>query len=133
MHRQQNCQLCKKFSPSQSAFNRLGLDKTAVVTDQILCAKATEVVWEQRQKFESIQLMMGNFHVICNMLLIIGKLFRDAGLRAQRNASIRSNTSMPPKIYQNMKWDPTKKIFSIQNVLRDFMSRSLIRRPSSGI
>ena len=25
--------------------------------------------------------MMGNFHVICNLLSIIGKLFRDAGLR----------------------------------------------------
>lgn len=32
-------------------------------------------------KFNSIILMMGNFHVICNLLSIIGKFFRDAGLR----------------------------------------------------
>jgi len=25
--------------------------------------------------------MMGNFHIICNLLSITGKMFRDAGLR----------------------------------------------------
>lgn len=53
----------------------LGLDKIAVVADQALYAKATKVVWKQCQRFESIQLMMGNFHIICDMLSIIGKLF----------------------------------------------------------
>ena len=63
------------LSQSVCIQQRLGLDKTAVVTDHVLYAKATEVVWKQRQRFESIQLMMGNFHAICNMLLVIGKLF----------------------------------------------------------
>ena len=49
--------------------------------DQALYAKATEVAWKQQIKFESIVLMMGNFHIICNLLSVIGKMFRDAGLR----------------------------------------------------
>ena len=60
---------------------KVSLEKIAVVVDQALYAKATEVVWQQQQRFESIQLMMGNFHIICNMLSVIGKLFREAGLR----------------------------------------------------
>jgi hypothetical protein len=60
----------------------LSLAKIAVVMDQALYAKATEVAcWKQQIKFESIVLMMGNFHIICNLLSIIGKMFRDAGLR----------------------------------------------------
>ena len=49
--------------------------------DQALYAKATEVIWKHKLKFETIQLMMGNFHIICNLLSIIGKMFRVAGLR----------------------------------------------------
>ncbi|KAG1703716.1 hypothetical protein GQR58_004176 [Nymphon striatum] len=49
--------------------------------DQALYAKAAEVAWKHKLRFDSLLLMMGNFHIICNMLSIIGKLFRDAGLR----------------------------------------------------
>ena len=69
------------LSQSVCIQKRLRLEKIAVVVDQALYAKATQVVWQQQQRFESIQLMMGNFHIICNMLSVIGKLFRDAGLR----------------------------------------------------
>ncbi|KAG1652132.1 Organic cation transporter protein [Nymphon striatum] len=68
---------------SQSVFiqQHLSLDKIAVIMDQALYAKAAEVAWKHTLRFESLLLMMGNFHIICNMLSIIGKLFRDAGLR----------------------------------------------------
>ncbi|KAG1685808.1 hypothetical protein GQR58_008924 [Nymphon striatum] len=68
---------------SQSVFiqQHLSLDKIAVTMDQALYAKAAEVAWKHKLRFESLLLMMGNFHIICNMLSIIGKLFRDAGLR----------------------------------------------------
>ncbi|KAG1659940.1 Choline O-acetyltransferase [Nymphon striatum] len=68
---------------SQSVFiqQHLSLDKIAVIMDQALYAKAAEVAWKHKLRFESFLLMMGNFHIICNMLSIIGKLFRDAGLR----------------------------------------------------
>jgi hypothetical protein len=69
--------LCRALSIQES----LSLDKIAVVADQALYAKLTEVAWKLKLKFDSIILMMGNFHVICNLLSIIGKLFRDAGLR----------------------------------------------------
>ena len=56
-------------------------EKVAVVMDQTLYAKATEVAWKHKLKFENFVLMMGNFHIICNLLSIIDKLFCDAGLR----------------------------------------------------
>ncbi|KAG1664664.1 hypothetical protein GQR58_019714 [Nymphon striatum] len=68
---------------SQSVFiqQHLSLDKIAVIMDQALYAKAAEVAWKHKLRFDSLLLMMGNFHIICYMLLsIIGKLFRDAGL-----------------------------------------------------
>ncbi|KAG1651429.1 hypothetical protein GQR58_027101 [Nymphon striatum] len=68
---------------SQSVFiqQHLSLDKIAIIMDQALYAKAAEVAWKHKLRFDSLLLMMGNFHIICNMLSIIGKLFRDAGLR----------------------------------------------------
>lgn len=59
----------------------MGLEKIAVIMDQALYAKGTEIAWKEKQRFESIQLMMANFHIIRNLLSLIGKLFRDAGLR----------------------------------------------------
>lgn len=60
---------------------QLGLNNIVVVFDQALFAKVAEVVWKTQIKFEGIVLMMGNFHTICNLLSIIGKMFGDAGLR----------------------------------------------------
>lgn len=56
-------------------------DSIAVVFDQALFRKATEVAWQYPKKFGWVVLMMGNFHTICNLLSIIGKMFGDAGLR----------------------------------------------------
>jgi hypothetical protein len=69
--------LCRALAIQQY----LSLENIVVVADQALYAKLTDVAWKQKLKFESIVLMMGNFHIICNLLSIIGKLFRDAGLR----------------------------------------------------
>ena len=66
---------------SEAVRQSLQLEKIAVVMDQALYAKATEVAWKHKLEFENIVLMMGNFHIICNLLSIIGKMFRDAGLR----------------------------------------------------
>ena len=68
---------------SISIQQHLGVDKIAVIMDQAIYMydKATEVAWKHKHKFKNILLMMGNFHAICNMLSVIGKLFRDAGLR----------------------------------------------------
>lgn len=59
----------------------LHLDNIAVVLDQALFAKATEVAWRYPERFGSVILMMGNFHTICNFMSTIGKMFGDAGLR----------------------------------------------------
>ena len=42
---------------------------------------AVEVIWKNRNKFKRIILRMGPFHIMCNVLSIIGKRFADAGLR----------------------------------------------------
>ena len=60
--------LCRALAVRQN----LSLEKIAVVADQALYAKLTEVAWRQQIKYESILLMMGNFHIICNLLSIIG-------------------------------------------------------------
>ena len=59
----------------------LNLKCIAVVLDQALFSKASEIMWRYQEKYKSIILMMGNFHTICNLMSIIGKMFGDAGLR----------------------------------------------------
>ncbi|KAG1659185.1 hypothetical protein GQR58_022660 [Nymphon striatum] len=59
----------------------LFLPAIVVVFDQALFAKAAEIVWKNAEKFQTIVLRLGTFHTICNLLSIIGKRFRDAGLQ----------------------------------------------------
>ena len=61
--------------------SKLGIPHIPVVFDQALFAKATEIVWNNPDKFQNTVLMMGNFHTICIFMSIIGKMFGDAGLR----------------------------------------------------
>jgi hypothetical protein len=59
----------------------LHLEAVVVVMDQALYAKATEKVWKHKDRFSHILLRLGIFHTICNALSILGKRFRDAGLK----------------------------------------------------
>jgi len=52
-----------------------------LVLDQAIFCKAVEIIWAQADRFQNVFPMMGNFHTVCNLLSIIGKLFGDAGLR----------------------------------------------------
>lgn len=60
---------------------QLGLADTVVVLDQAIYAKALEVVWKQKEQFESVVLRMGSFHIACVFLAVIGKRFGESGLR----------------------------------------------------
>ena len=51
------------------------------VFDQAFYAKAAYIVWKHPDTFQSIVPRLGMFHTICNFQGIIGKRFRDAGLR----------------------------------------------------
>ena len=66
---------------SISIKSSLHLEQIAVVFDQALFAKATEIAWRYPQRFGSIVLMMGNFHAICNLMSTVGTVFGEAGLR----------------------------------------------------
>ena len=59
----------------------LQLKSIAVVLDQALYAKATEIVWKYPDMFKGLVLRMGAFHTVCTLLSIIGKRFQDVGLR----------------------------------------------------
>ena len=59
----------------------LNLQEIVCVFDQAVYAKAAEIVWKHQDRFHTIILRMGAFHKTCMLLSIIGKWFRDAGLR----------------------------------------------------
>ena len=59
----------------------LDLNEIVCVFDQAFYAKAADIVWKHPDTFQSIVPRLGMFHTICNFQGIIGKRFRDAGLR----------------------------------------------------
>jgi len=60
--------------------NTLKLKSIVLILDKALYAKATEAQWKQSERLKDIALRMGVLHTACNLLSIIGKRFRDAGL-----------------------------------------------------
>ena len=69
------------LNQSERIRKELLLEAIVVVMDQALFAKAAEIAWKQKELFPNILLRMGTFHTICNALSILGKRFRDAGLK----------------------------------------------------
>ena len=69
------------LNQSELIRKELLLETIVVVMDQALFAKAAEIVWKQKELFSNILLRMGAFHSLCNALSILGKRFRDAGLK----------------------------------------------------
>lgn len=69
------------LNQSELIRRELLLETIVVVMDQALFAKATEIAWKHKERFSNILLRMGTFHTICNALAILGKRFRDAGLK----------------------------------------------------
>ena len=61
--------------------NELLLETVVVVMDQAVYAKSTEIAWMHKVRYSNIILRLGTFHTICNVLAILGKRFRDAGLK----------------------------------------------------
>ena len=55
----------------------LKLKSIVLVCEQILYAKATDVQWNQSERFKDIALRMGVFHTACILLSIIGKRIQD--------------------------------------------------------
>lgn len=59
---------------------KLELHSLPIFADQAIYAKAAEIVWKHPDKYKSIVLNLGGFHITCNFLGIIGKRFEDSGL-----------------------------------------------------
>ena len=47
----------------------------------LICAKAAEIKWKNPEKFQNCIIMLGIFHMLMMYLGIIGKRFKDGGLR----------------------------------------------------
>ena len=60
---------------------RLKLKSIACVFDQAMHAKAVEIKWKKMDQFKDCVVMLGIFHMLMMYLGIIGKRFKDAGLR----------------------------------------------------
>ena len=66
---------------SMKAKESLKVSEIVLVFDQALYAKVAEVLWKHRTQYPGVILRLGDFHIICNFLGILGKRFQDAGLR----------------------------------------------------
>lgn len=66
---------------AMSIKDQLGLKNIVLVLDQAIFSKACDLMWSFPESYGNIIPMMGNFHTICNLLSIIGKLFEEYGLR----------------------------------------------------
>lgn len=61
--------------------HQLGVQTLVCVYDQAIYAKAKEIQLKEQQKFNSIFLMMGTFHILLMSLGIVGVRFKDAGMK----------------------------------------------------
>ena len=57
------------------------VEEIVCVYDQAIYVKATEIRLKEPEKFSSLFLMMGTFHVLLMSFGVIGARFRDAGMR----------------------------------------------------
>ena len=60
---------------------RLKLKGIVCVFDQAIYAKAVEIKWKKMDQFKDCVVMLGIFHLLMMYFGIIGKRFKDAGLR----------------------------------------------------
>ena len=60
---------------------RLKLKSIVCVFDQAIYAKAVEIIWKKMDQLKACVIMLGIFHLLMMYLRIIGKRFKDAGLR----------------------------------------------------
>ena len=62
----------------------LRLNAIAVVFEEAIYAKATEIKWKHSEQFRDIIVTMGAFRTLCTLLGTIRERFQDAGLRDLR-------------------------------------------------
>lgn len=69
------------LSKSDEIRKELKLKEIAFVMDQALYAKAAEIKWQHPNTYSFIILRLETFRTICNLMSVIGKRFKDAGLK----------------------------------------------------
>ena len=61
--------------------DQIGQHDVPVVFDQAIYAKAVEVICQRSEELSRVVKRLGAFHIACTLLAVIGKRFRDAGLK----------------------------------------------------
>ena len=61
--------------------SQLKVKSIVCVYDQAIYAKAYQIKCKEPEKFKSVFLMMGTFHIIMTLLAVIAARFKDAGLK----------------------------------------------------
>ena len=61
--------------------SQLNVQSIVCVYDQAIYAKAYQIKCKEPEKFKSIFLMMGTFHIIMTLLAVMAVRFKDAGLK----------------------------------------------------
>ena len=84
--------------------DKLKLSAIVCVFDQAIYSKAVEIKWKMPDQFKDCILMLGTFHMVMMYLGIIGKRFKDAGLRdiliqSQVLAEGSVDKALPGKMY----------------------------------
>ena len=72
----------EKLRQSVLIHNNLGLSKIVVMFDLAISAKVVEII----DKSKDVFLHMGTFHIMCNLISIIGKRFQDSGFRVPKTS-----------------------------------------------
>ena len=60
--------------------DQIGQHDVPVVFDQAIYAKAVEVICQRSEELSRVIKRMGAFHIVCTLLAVIGRRFRDTGL-----------------------------------------------------
>ena len=58
----------------------MGQPDTVITFDQAIYSKAKEIQWRFPNEFSNVVVRMGGFHIVLNILSLLGKKFADSGL-----------------------------------------------------
>ena len=61
--------LCKSIR----MVGQLGQEDIVIVFDLAIYAKAAEIIWKRQEEMNKVVIRMGDFHITCTLLAVIGK------------------------------------------------------------
>ena len=98
--------------------DKLKLSAIVCVFNQEIYAKAVEIKWKMADQFKDCILMLGTFHMAMMYLGIIGKWFKDAGLRdILIQSQVLAEGSVEKALAKNMYNRPVRSCKLVQEAM----------------